>query len=367
MKRILLLLVLSFPLLLRAQNLLMNGGFEDENICMEYQKNCAPEGWISTSLYADYYFDDQPHAFAGRHFAGLVLVNKDRPFLRNFLRTRLLCGLRKGAQYKLEFYIRSTHKVLDSIGIYFSTTDFLYQKDRIAAGHPQLLLRSDSTLRATSDWQKVSFVYTATGEENFLNIGDFTPRGHEFKNDVADLNRNFYFFLDEMSLTPMNPSEKLCSEAARVKEDEYAFDPRHDKLDRLIYYYSKNPPPVEPLAKTVIQRVDTLVIPDVLFATNSYALNKNANAVLDDFVQKASSAKVDSVVVEGHTDNQGTLASNQTLSENRAASVARYLQPHLASTFITRGWASNKPVADNRTPAGRQKNRRVEIYFYVRE
>lgn len=344
----------------------MNGGFEDENICLEYEKNCAPEGWISTSLYADYYFDDKPHAFEGRHFVGLVLTSKERPQLRNFLRTRLLCGLRKGARYTLQFYLRSPHNVFDSIGIYFSATDLLYQKDKMAAGRPQLFVRKDSTGKGPADWRRVSLSYTATGDEVFLNIGDFDRRGHDLYG-APDLGRSYYFFLDSISLTPVNPNEKLCDDAEKIREEEYNFNPRHDKLDRLIYLYTKAPPPVEPLQKTVVQRVDTLVIPDVLFATNSYALNQTAAAVLDSFVRKGSGLKTDSVVVEGHTDNRGNLPLNQTLSENRAASVAGYLQPRFRKAIVTRGWASNKPVADNRTPAGRQKNRRVEIYFYVRE
>ncbi len=366
MKRLPTLLLFFLPVFLSAQNLLMNGGFEDENICLEYQKNCAPEGWISTSLYADYYFDDKPHAFEGRHFVGLTLADKERPGLRNFLRTRLLCGLRKGAQYKLQFSIRSQHDVFDSIGIYFSSTDFLYQKDKIRSGRPQLFVRKDSTVKQTGDWRKVSLTYIATGNENFLNIGDFDPRGHNLYG-LPDLGRAYYFFLDDISLTPLNMNEKLCDDADKIKEEEYAFDPRHDKLDRLIYTYTKSPPPVEPLQKTLVQRIDTLVIPDVLFATNSYALNIKANAVLDSFVYKTASLKVDSMVVEGHTDNQGSLPLNQKLSEDRAASVAGYLQPHFRRAIATRGWASSKPVADNRTPPGRQKNRRVEIYFYVRE
>lgn len=74
----------------------MNGGFEEENICAEYNQNCAPEGWISTSLFADYYFDDAPNAFEGQHFVGLPLVNNGGLTGRNFLRTRLMCGMRKG-------------------------------------------------------------------------------------------------------------------------------------------------------------------------------------------------------------------------------------------------------------------------------
>ena len=48
---------------LSGQNLISNPGFEDENICTEYNKNCAPEGWIAVSLYANYYFDELGMAF----------------------------------------------------------------------------------------------------------------------------------------------------------------------------------------------------------------------------------------------------------------------------------------------------------------
>ena len=121
------------------------------------------------------------------------------------------------------------------------------------------------------------------------------------------------------------------------------------------------------MSKTTIQRIDTLIIPDVLFATNSYALNKTANGLLDSLLVQTKKFLVDSLVIEGHTDNQGTVILNQKLSENRAVSVAKYFDNQVSSTIITRGWASQKPVADNRTAVGRQKNRRVEIYIYVRE
>jgi outer membrane protein OmpA-like peptidoglycan-associated protein len=356
---------LALPFLPQAQNLLMNGGFEEENICTEYEKNCAPEGWISTSLYADYYFDDEPNACEGQHFVGLALANEYRPTGRNFLRTRLLCGLRKGAQYKLEFSIRSLHNIFDSIGVYFSANDFLYQKEKLRNTKPQLLLNGKG-LQPSKEWQKVSLLYTAGGDENFLSIGDFQKKTHDFKTR-PDLGREFYFFLDDIRLTPLNPQEHPCSEAASIQAEEYEFNVRHSMLDKLIYVHSKNPPPVPPAPKTVLQRVDTLVIPDVLFATNSYALGAKAKDLLDAFVQKTKTYRVDSLVVEGHTDDHGSLALNRKLSENRAGSVANYLTPAFSSVLFTRGWASEKPVADNHSAEGRQKNRRVEIYLYVRE
>lgn len=354
------------PFALSAQNLLLNGGFEDENICSEYSKNCAPEGWISTSLYADYYFDDAPNALEGQHFVGLVLARMDRQVAKHFLRSRLLCAMRKGAQYQLQFFIRSKHPVFDSIGIYFTANDFLYQREKLRGTRPQVLLKNVAQLQPSKDWQKVSLVYTASGEENFITIGDFKPREHSF-DGMPDLGKDYYFFIDSLSLTPLNPQERLCREAAMVKEEEYGFDVRHNLLDRLVYVYTKSPPPVAPLTKTILQRVDTLVIPDVLFATNSYALGEEAKKLLMQFVQKTGNVRIDSVVVEGHTDSQGSLSFNQTLSENRAASVASYMEPLLSASYLIRGWASTRPVAENRTTEGRQKNRRVEIYLYMRE
>jgi len=178
-----------------AQNLLMNESFEEENICTEYIKNCAPEGWISTSLWGDYYFDDPPHAFDGQHFVGLILAPSDKPAARNFLRSRLLCGLRKDAQYKLEFYVRSSQPVLDSIGVYFTATDFLYRKEKINSAKPQLYLHQDNSLKEMNVWQKVSLIYTASGDENFIVIGDFKTTGHKWKSMRPDLGKHFISLL----------------------------------------------------------------------------------------------------------------------------------------------------------------------------
>ena len=69
------------------------------------------------------------------------------------------------------------------------------------------------------------------------------------------------------------------------------------------------------------------------------------------------------VSVEGHTDNVGSAASNQTLSEKRAQSVVAWLTSHGtdASRLKAKGWGASKPIEDNGTEDGRAKNRRVEL------
>jgi outer membrane protein OmpA-like peptidoglycan-associated protein len=67
--------------------------------------------------------------------------------------------------------------------------------------------------------------------------------------------------------------------------------------------------------------------------------------------------------VAGHTDSTGSAAHNQTLSEQRAATVARYLQSRGLNSqrIITVGAGATRPIASNATPEGRQANRRVEL------
>jgi outer membrane protein OmpA-like peptidoglycan-associated protein len=67
--------------------------------------------------------------------------------------------------------------------------------------------------------------------------------------------------------------------------------------------------------------------------------------------------------VDGHTDATGTAEYNVWLSEKRAVSVKTYLSEAgiAASRISTQGLGQTKPVADNKTPEGRERNRRVEV------
>ena len=71
-------------------------------------------------------------------------------------------------------------------------------------------------------------------------------------------------------------------------------------------------------------------------------------------------------VIEGHTDNVGGYDYNMKLSERRAASVRNYLIEKFGiapDRLSSKGYGYTKPVADNKTKAGRQKNRRMEATF----
>ena len=104
---------------------------------------------------------------------------------------------------------------------------------------------------------------------------------------------------------------------------------------------------------------------DLLFATDSATLRPDLQADLRTIASNLVSFPRSDVIVVGHTDNTGTAAYNQNLSERRAGSVAQVLRAQgVASNRIqTQGRGLTQPVASNATPAGRAQNRRVEIFI----
>jgi len=70
------------------------------------------------------------------------------------------------------------------------------------------------------------------------------------------------------------------------------------------------------------------------------------------------------VIVEGHTDSYGSDGANMALSRTRAESVGEYLSTELniASFRISAvGYGETRPIANNETPQGRTRNRRIDI------
>ena len=112
----------------------------------------------------------------------------------------------------------------------------------------------------------------------------------------------------------------------------------------------------------IIERVNKAA-QNVFFATGSSKLLAKSFPKLNDVVTILKENPTYKVNIDGHTDNTGKADKNQTLSESRSASVKAYLvskgvdESRLTST----GYGQDKPVADNKTAAGRAKNRRVEM------
>ncbi|WP_046244620.1 OmpA family protein [Hymenobacter terrenus] len=107
----------------------------------------------------------------------------------------------------------------------------------------------------------------------------------------------------------------------------------------------------------------------ILFDTNSASLRPASESDITKMAAVLQKYPDTNVLIEGHTDNTGSDAINQPLSERRAQAVANStVAKGVSSTRITSsGYGSAQPVADNSTAEGRQANRRVEIAIYANE
>jgi len=105
------------------------------------------------------------------------------------------------------------------------------------------------------------------------------------------------------------------------------------------------------------------------FDTNSAKLKPTADQKLNEVVDFAAKNQASNLAVTGHTDSTGSAALNKKLSEKRAASVKAYLVKKgvAADRISTKGEGFSRPVASNKTKAGRAQNRRVEITSVVKE
>ena len=101
----------------------------------------------------------------------------------------------------------------------------------------------------------------------------------------------------------------------------------------------------------------------VLFPTGKWDLLPGAREKLDQVAEALKNQADHKMIVEGHTDSQGSEASNMELSQKRAQSVRDYLVSRGVPNDIisATGVGQHRPVADNTSPSGRANNRRVEI------
>lgn len=116
-----------------------------------------------------------------------------------------------------------------------------------------------------------------------------------------------------------------------------------------------------PVAAPVQEKVTFAA--DALFDFDKAVLKPDAQAKLTDLVEKTKGVALEVVIAVGHTDVIGNDSYNQKLSIRRAEAVKSFLVDKgiEKNRIYTEGKGSKNPVADNKTAAGRAKNRRVEV------
>jgi outer membrane protein OmpA-like peptidoglycan-associated protein len=116
--------------------------------------------------------------------------------------------------------------------------------------------------------------------------------------------------------------------------------------------------------RVVVSEGKIFIIGKVQFETGSAEIKPKSRALVDDIaVALNDNPSITKIEIQGHTDNAGGDSVNQQLSQKRAESVKKRLVERgvAEDRLVARGYGEKKPVAPNKTRAGRAKNRRVEF------
>ncbi len=118
-----------------------------------------------------------------------------------------------------------------------------------------------------------------------------------------------------------------------------------------------------PVIKEEEQKVLRTAFENLEFETGKAVIRSSSFNSLNELAALLISKPTWKLRISGHTDNVGSDASNMTLSKNRSQATAAYLQGKgvAKGQLIAEWFGETMPIADNNTPDGRQKNRRVEM------
>ncbi len=112
-----------------------------------------------------------------------------------------------------------------------------------------------------------------------------------------------------------------------------------------------------------IKKGNSIILKNIFFDLNSYNLKEQSHIEIRQLTTFLAQNPTISIEIIGHTDNQGSIESNITLSQNRAKAVKKALieQGIAPSRVSDKGMGQRQPIATNETESGRQQNRRVEF------
>ncbi|OJJ16268.1 hypothetical protein BKI52_33785 [marine bacterium AO1-C] len=203
------------------------------------------------------------------------------------------------------------------------------------------------------------------------------PQMKEFKISLKDIetNENLNF---GVVLTNKKRGQKIYLNSKDLRNGEYvvrirvsdSYDLEVNNSESYAFYATKinhteQAQQKKKLAiKLIPYKLGALIpLKNITFATKSAQLNANSFAELDRVTKLLKDHPTSRILIEAHTDSDGSYQRNLRLSQLRAQNVLKYLiqQGIQASRLETKGMGSAKPIAPNDTEANKARNRRFDI------
>jgi hypothetical protein len=188
----------------KAQNLIINGSFEDANICTEIKQPCSPSAW--------FYTKSHPHGFSikssikasdGDHILQIAAINA-KDDTRSYWQTMLQCKLIKGEEYVISVDIAaiSVGPNLNDLGFYF-TDSFQYAlTDTILQPSDYQSMKDAKVKRLSDGWYRLQKKFIADNNNQIMVVGNFTKESNKQILSKRNTSATITYFIDKLSLIP---------------------------------------------------------------------------------------------------------------------------------------------------------------------
>lgn len=330
------------------KNLIPNGSFENHRKKSNNIKQAIPWQQIASVDYYQYPLSNdttfQRGAKTGDCYAGLRFQRK----YKEFLQVKLTDALHRGTTYEFEMHVRLafwSNASLKSLGALFTKIGYRNQNDVVKTALIDSVSKKGSLINGYR-WIKISGKYLADGGEKYLTIGNFSPN---VKKELVRMNvfkfgfKEAYYFVDDISLL----KAKEIVEKVKIEIVGSYQVPQEDSVLEV---------------KQNLQIGERVQLNNIFFENGKYYILPESYTELNKLAQYLIRNPYMEVQINGHSDNAGSRAKNQKLSEQRAREVFEYLiKKGVQNKLYFKGYGSSMPIASNETDEGMAKNRRVEF------
>lgn len=345
-----------------SQNLVINGSFEDVNICDEYHAPCSPSAWFfQNKTGAQGYSREGELGDKEQNRFLSLLVARQGSSTRQYWETMLLRPLHAGYRYKIKFryFAEEGYASLKEMGLYF-TNDFIFTwDDSLMQPGDHVAFDDAKTRKGRNGWVSVEKEITAQADARILIAGNFSSTHNVdiLRRHPGTQVRKLLMLVDDLSVEPIGTREDVS--ATTVIDSLYALTRRHyiapPVVKRVTPDMLKRPVIVDDLEP----KVDTIRLTNIEFDFDQYKLKNTA--ILDPYRRILLRQGIQKVIVIGYTDTRGSDDYNKELSYKRSKEIAGLLTGKFnisASLIEAEGRGKSVQFADD------AKNRRVEIYVY---
>lgn len=295
----------------------------------------------------------------GHGMAGIKVYGKGNTptYWHEYLQVELTEPLQAGVRYIAECWVMravSSAEASNNIGMVLADVP-VSTRDRLPLYITPVVNEDKVVKRST--WQKVSGVFEAKGGERFLLIGNFYGDEVTSHERQPEGERGAYYYVDDVNVRVAPPQAALSPRPKEsVPPPPRAVPVQHASSVEVDIHA------IEPAVGTRV-RLD-----NVQFDFDKATLLPGYEKELDKLVDLMTDFPFLRVEIEGHTDDQGSDAYNDRLSEERAKAVVDYLVRKKIETerIQWKGYGKRQPQVPNTSEANRAINRRVEFLVIER-